>query len=202
MALRRRLDRFVVLAELAQGERHGYELERAYARDGVRAWHLTLSQIYSALQGLARDGLASTRVASSSTRPAKRMYAITDAGRRALSEWMRTAPLLPSLKDELLLRAQLADARNLQALGAPLAQRRTNARTRIEALERERISATRAGARIRAASLTHLIDLERLRDAWATEVLTLVHPEAPRTPAVGRQSTLRRRTARSSASHR
>jgi DNA-binding PadR family transcriptional regulator len=186
-----------MLAELAHGEHAGYDLTDTYARDGVRAWHMTLPQIYTALRELARDGLASTRTVRTSTRPPKTIYAITDDGRRALQAWMRTTPLQPSLKDELVLRAQLAEASDLPALSGALAERRDLARRRVETLDRERALATQIGAPVRAASVAHLIGLERLREAWASEVLTLVATDATRTARGARPKS----AARGKASH-
>jgi DNA-binding PadR family transcriptional regulator len=80
---RRRLpdSAFVVLALLAEGEAHGYEIQRVAANRGFRFWtDLRRSSIYNALGALERAGLVAGTTESGGG-AARRVYRVTRAGR-------------------------------------------------------------------------------------------------------------------------
>src|ERR687896_673093 len=73
--------RHPVLALLAGGAAHGYELKQAL--DGVfgNVWPpINVGQIYTTLQRLERDGLVEGAHVAQAHRPDKRVYALTPAG--------------------------------------------------------------------------------------------------------------------------
>jgi DNA-binding PadR family transcriptional regulator len=78
-----------VLAELAiEGERSGYDLAKSIRKAIGHVWSPARSQLYAVLPRLERDGLARSRAVTQASRPDKRVYRITKAGRRALDEWL------------------------------------------------------------------------------------------------------------------
>jgi PadR family transcriptional regulator PadR len=89
--LRRGTLEYCVLALLRDGQRYGFELVRVLSQlDGVLTSEGT---IYPLLSRLRRDQLVTTAWRESETGPPRRYYRITDAGRRALTdftaEWAR-----------------------------------------------------------------------------------------------------------------
>jgi len=89
---------FLVLALLAEGEAHGYKLERMARLRGLRHWaDLGRSSIYQALKHLEREGLAASRLAQGEG-PSRKVYRITEAGSRTLGTAARaylSAPAPP-----------------------------------------------------------------------------------------------------------
>ena len=74
--------RFPLLALLAQGPAHGYELKQALEqRFGTVLPPLNAGQIYTTLSRLERDGLVDDDAVAQNGRPNKRVYRLTDAGR-------------------------------------------------------------------------------------------------------------------------
>jgi DNA-binding PadR family transcriptional regulator len=73
-------------------------------------WHASYSQIYAELRRLTELGLVSEKHVRQATRPDKRVYTITAAGRRALRDWLQEPWGLATLRDESLVKLTLADS--------------------------------------------------------------------------------------------
>ncbi|MGW7141486.1 hypothetical protein KPP03845_101223 [Streptomyces xanthophaeus] len=104
------------------GERTGYELKK-WADSSLRFfyWSPAISQIYAELRRLEELGYAASVRSGPEEARAKRRYAITDAGRAALSGWAADTAEAgpPVLKHGLLLRiwlGHLADPERLRAM--------------------------------------------------------------------------------------
>lgn len=70
----------------------GYDLKRVFGMTLRHFWDAELSQIYPALARLERQGLLESTREPSSKGPARRVYRRTDAGTRALHEWLAGEP--------------------------------------------------------------------------------------------------------------
>ncbi|MFE6833804.1 PadR family transcriptional regulator [Streptomyces sp. NPDC057705] len=104
------------------GERTGYELKK-WADSSLRFfyWSPAISQIYAELRRLEELGYAASARSGPEEARAKRRYAITDAGRAALSGWAADTAEAgpPVLKHGLLLRiwlGHLAEPERLRAM--------------------------------------------------------------------------------------
>jgi PadR family transcriptional regulator AphA len=102
--------RFAVLGELALRDWSAYELTRSMRRTLRFFWPRAESVIYAEAKRLEADGLATSRSAPADdgSRRNKTVYAITDAGRAALSDWLGTPSAPPAIYAEPLLRVHLA----------------------------------------------------------------------------------------------
>lgn len=98
-----------MLALLADGPRHGYELKKELEERTGALWELNVGQVYTTLSRLERDGL----VAESGSVPTgghdQRQYVLTEAGRREMDAWFaeprrRNTPE----RDELVIKLTLA----------------------------------------------------------------------------------------------
>ena len=83
----------------------GYDLKHQAFDATVRHfWPADQSQIYRALGQLADKGLATVRVEAQEDRPDRKVYAITEAGRQALTDWLKSDQSVPTLRDPLLVQ--------------------------------------------------------------------------------------------------
>lgn len=82
--LRRGWLELCVLNALQGGERYGYDLVRALA--ALPGLDVTEGTLYPLLSRLRLTGLVATRLEESSAGPARKYYALTTAGRRALEK--------------------------------------------------------------------------------------------------------------------
>src|SRR6187200_2014064 len=102
-----------VLGLLADGEQSGYDLRRCAERSVGYFWAPARSQIYAVLPRLVEAGLARRRHVRQDTRPDKRLYRITAAGRA------RAGPQPPPA--QALLRRPRRSRRNARARARPAA---------------------------------------------------------------------------------
>ena len=78
-----------VLALLADGPSHGYELRAEFERAIGPQWGtLNVGQLYQVLARLAADGLITSEREPQATRPDRMVHSLTGRGREALSEWL------------------------------------------------------------------------------------------------------------------
>jgi DNA-binding PadR family transcriptional regulator len=95
-----------LLAILDQGPCYGYQLRAEFDRRTGSTWPLNVGQIYSTLDRLERDGLA-TR--DDSTDEGQTYFEITAAGRSEVASWL-SSPVVrsTSTRDELAIKLAIA----------------------------------------------------------------------------------------------
>ncbi|MFC6067755.1 PadR family transcriptional regulator [Streptomyces ochraceiscleroticus] len=94
--------RYALLGLLADEAGSGYELTKKFERSLDRyAWHAKHNQVYQELNRLAADGLA--EVVEEGAR-GRKTYAITEAGRADLRQWLLNPPRNPVVRNEFVLR--------------------------------------------------------------------------------------------------
>jgi DNA-binding PadR family transcriptional regulator len=78
-----------VLALLADGPSHGYELRACFERAVGPQWGgLNIGHTYQILDRLARDGLVRSERHPQPIKPDRLVYELTDAGRAELQRWL------------------------------------------------------------------------------------------------------------------
>jgi DNA-binding PadR family transcriptional regulator len=123
--------RTLCLSTLYEGEATGYEI-RKLCVEGECSYFVEASfgSIYPALARLEADGLVTSRVEQQAGKPAKKVYAITEAGRRAFLASLFEPLGADAFRSEFLLFARFASE-----LPASLVEERL--RGRIEASDRQ-----------------------------------------------------------------
>jgi DNA-binding PadR family transcriptional regulator len=78
-----------VLALLAVGPNHGYELKSAFeATVGPQWGGLNIGHVYQLLDRAERDGLVASHRQPQSVKPDRRVYSLTEAGEVELARWL------------------------------------------------------------------------------------------------------------------
>ncbi|WP_312694303.1 PadR family transcriptional regulator [Caproiciproducens sp.] len=102
--------KFVVLGMLARMPQTGYTIKKWIENEYSHFWQESFGQIYPTLKELVAEGLA---VSSDNTETGNRrrqiVYSITDAGRKALSDWLREEPEIEKLRYEILLKISFGE---------------------------------------------------------------------------------------------
>ncbi|MER6117758.1 PadR family transcriptional regulator [Streptomyces sp. A0642] len=101
--------RHAVLAALLDGEYSGYQLAKAFDVGVANFWHALPQQLYTELAKLEKEGLVEGRQVIQETRPNKRVFQVTDAGREELEAFAAAAPKPSFIRDDLLVKVQSAD---------------------------------------------------------------------------------------------
>jgi PadR family transcriptional regulator, regulatory protein AphA len=70
----------------------GYELKRLFDQSIRHFWPADQSQIYKTLSKLAEKGYASVEVIHQEDRPSRKVYHITDEGKKAFMDWVGRTP--------------------------------------------------------------------------------------------------------------
>ncbi|MCG7204782.1 MULTISPECIES: PadR family transcriptional regulator [Streptomyces] len=131
--------RNAVMAALLEGEASGYDLAKGFDATVANFWTATPQQLYRELERMAEAGLITARVVEQERRPNKRLFALTAAGREAVRAYTAEPPSRPSVvRDELLVKVQCADAGDLEAVRAAVAERMEWATAKLARYERIR----------------------------------------------------------------
>ncbi|MFF3765582.1 PadR family transcriptional regulator [Streptomyces sp. NPDC001922] len=101
--------RLPLLALLAKGPAHGYELKQALEKLlGAAYPQPNVGQIYVTLGRLEKAGLIEGEDVAQSSRPNKRIYQLTAAGREAVEAWFDEPADEPRVRDEFFMKLALA----------------------------------------------------------------------------------------------
>ena len=163
--------KYALLGLVGDEPMHGYRLKEAFDHRIGTLWGLTRGQIYETLNALERRGFVTSHGERVGSRPARRIYALTDSGRRALERWLDAALIAPPrpFRADVLLRLLFVRGRDVAAIDGALE------RAAARLLEvKDRIARTRSGpqrggtidvaAILRIAAARHAdADLELLR---------------------------------------
>ncbi|MES4901986.1 MULTISPECIES: PadR family transcriptional regulator [unclassified Streptomyces] len=126
--------RHAVLAALLDGEYSGYQLSKAFDVGVANFWHALPQQLYAELTKLEREGLVAGREVVQETRPNKRLFHVTDAGRAELEEFTAAVSKPSFIRDDLLVKVQVADRIGTASVIGQLEERASAADAKIELL--------------------------------------------------------------------
>ena len=99
---------YVILGMVSREARSGYEIKAAVDNSTRFFWAASYGQIYPELKRLSEAGLVEGVDASRGERK-RTVYAITDAGMAALTDWLRQPPQTSEMREEGLLKLFFAD---------------------------------------------------------------------------------------------
>jgi DNA-binding PadR family transcriptional regulator len=122
MAYKRNLEevpisiKYVVLGYLSWKPMTGYDIKKIIADSETLPWTANNNQIYHALVELHKDGWVTKTIEDQVGAPDRHVYTITDAGRQALGEWVKSEPEPPQIKKPFLNQLLWADSLSAQEL--------------------------------------------------------------------------------------
>jgi DNA-binding PadR family transcriptional regulator len=116
-----------VLGLLDAGSSYGYELRTEFeAAIGPQWGRLNIGHLYQTLDRLARDGLVTRERVPGDTRPDRRVYDLTDEGRRELADWLEhPAERANGYRDELFFKLLVASRQGADAVAGVVTRQRS-----------------------------------------------------------------------------
>ena len=175
--------REALLALLADGPRHGYQLKVEFERDTGEVWPVNVGQVYTTLQRLERDGMV---VAGDEDAEGRISYELTDDGRREVASWYAT-PVdrsVPS-RDEVTMKLMLAIAGHGGAdAGAVVTVQRAATMTALQDYTRLKADAGRDDPAW-VLQLERLIMIAEAELRWLDRVEDRLELMRPRRPGPG-----------------
>ena len=79
-----------LLGILMTGPKHGYELHGYMSARMNEFWQLSMSQVYALLSRLEHEGLVISRQEWQESRPAKKIFSLTQTGKRRFLSWVQS----------------------------------------------------------------------------------------------------------------
>lgn len=93
-----------IMTALLDEDLSGYDLAKQFDVSLGFFWSASHQQIYQQLKALTDSGLLSVTEISQSGKPDKRVYGLTDSGREALSDWLKTETKRKPARDDLFVK--------------------------------------------------------------------------------------------------
>lgn len=150
-----------VLGLLMRGPMHGYELYQRYATELGPIWRAGRSQVYAILKQLEETGQVAAQTEWQPSRPARKVYHLTPAGRRAFLDWVQRP--VKSIHDiRVLFLAKIYFLRQLELGGLEelIAAQKDVCRERMQAI-------AQAAANLEPTDFAHLVSEFRYRQMEA-----------------------------------
>jgi PadR family transcriptional regulator, regulatory protein AphA len=123
-----------LLGLLSLGPMSGYEMRQMMERSTADFWSESYGQIYPALRGMVKDGLATVEEQNKDGR-AKKVYRVTDAGERRLRKWLGVETKPQVRRNELLLKVFFGDKAERGAIAAQIVAERERCENELERYE-------------------------------------------------------------------
>jgi DNA-binding PadR family transcriptional regulator len=182
-----------ILAMLADGPQHGYQLRVDFEERTGSTWPLNIGQVYTTLSRLERDGLVVAL--DGAVDDTHKRYALTDLGRAELAAWFATPVHREDRpRDELAIKLAMAAEMPDTDLHAVVQAQRTDTMRALQDYTR-----LRRAAEGQAGDLSWPIVLDSLIFATEAEVRWLdateerlarrIHTKTPTTNGAGRPET-------------
>ncbi len=179
--------RQALLGFLSWGPMSGYDIRKIVDGSISNFWQESYGRIYPMLAELAQDGLASMREENSPGGRPRKVYSITDAGRREFSDWLGQPAAPRPARNELLLKlffGARTDRRTCIRLVEDFLQENEEEIARYEQI-RERLHAIDEQVEDRAywlMTLRYGLLETRAHKQWCEETLALLREETEDSP--------------------
>jgi len=96
--------RYIILGLLSHESMSGYDMKKHIEVSVSHFWNVGYSQIYPTLAELEKDALIIKQSADVSKGPRRYIYAITEAGRQSLADWLRLPEEKEHTRYEILVK--------------------------------------------------------------------------------------------------
>jgi PadR family transcriptional regulator, regulatory protein AphA len=93
-----------LLGFINYGPMTGYELKKFFDTTVAHFWNAELSQIYPALKAMESEGLVEMKVEVQEDRPNRKVYSITEAGRREIVKWLAEPAEPDQVREPMLIK--------------------------------------------------------------------------------------------------
>lgn len=137
--------RNALLALLTREALTGYDLTKAFDQKVDAFWSAKHSQIYPELAAMAQSGLVTFELITQVSKPNKKRYRVTEAGRQALAAWLEEPVGRRMTKDPLLMRMWVGGLVPAGPLLAVLGEAEGHWQQRVDELRRVQAEAEASG---------------------------------------------------------
>jgi PadR family transcriptional regulator AphA len=169
--------RVFILGLLTNRSMSGYGIRRFLRSLGWLLGNPSFGTIYPALHALLEDGLATVEVVPHPTRPARKIYTITQSGQQALQEWIeQPVPNQAGLRAFIMHLILTGNGRS-DALSAHLQQRRDAVLAHRTSLKQATEALGNQASAGEALAIEYGLAIADAELAWLESRLTPLLPE-------------------------
>ena len=126
-----------ILGFLTYDTYSGYDLQKLFDDSVGHFWSATQSQIYRTLNRMETDGWVSQEVIEQHDRPDRKIYHITDIGRRELTAWLSNPAISSPYRHPWLLQVFFAHNLSTAAIQMLLLKRADYLRQQVKQVKEE-----------------------------------------------------------------
>ncbi|MFE4108268.1 PadR family transcriptional regulator [Almyronema epifaneia] len=171
-----------ILVALLDRPCSGYDLAKRFSNSVGFFWDASHQQIYRELSKLEAQNYLTSEKVLQDTRPNKKLYAVTEAGKLFLKDWMAEPTALNPVKDDLLVKIFGGYLVPVEIIVSDLLTHRQQHQARLDEYrtiekqffpERERLSPV---ARFQYLTLRNGIRYEQSWLAWCEEAIAYLQP--------------------------
>lgn len=127
----------MILGLLADAPMTGYDIKKRVQASLSVATHASYGTLYPTLHKLLEEGAVAVQEVEQVNRPSKKVYRLTDVGRRQLRAWLHEPAAADQVRREFLLKLYLAKHLAPEIIRDLIRQRRSEQNARINALKAE-----------------------------------------------------------------
>ena len=168
--------KYVILGFLSETPLTGYDLKKRFSESEIFHWSGNNNQIYRTLVDLHAEKLVTIEVQYQESKPPRKIYTLTEAGRMALHDWLLTPPELPQFRNNLVMQLTWADQLEPRTLDRLLATYADELYEHLLVL-RERARRSESGGTFRERIAAHWIAFYQLELDWVYELRQSIPPE-------------------------
>ncbi|MFN8527130.1 MAG: PadR family transcriptional regulator [Anaerolineae bacterium] len=178
---------YAILGFLNYGAFSGYDLKKALDASIKHFWSANQSQIYRTLSRLSEDGWVEMDVVEQDTRPDRKVYHITEAGKTALHDWLLSPLPFETEHSATLIQIFFSAQLDNEVVLAALEQQAKLLRTRLAEFEAipkqaeayiQQVDSSRDVA-FWTLTLDYGIQLNRAKLAWVEAAIRTIQDIPP-----------------------
>ena len=129
---------YALLGWLSAESLSGYDLKKRTEQYVGQFWYGSFGQIYPLLHEMLEERLVTVHEEQHGSRPPRKVYTITDAGRAMLNEWIEAEPDEDLFRSELLLKLFFGHLASRKTLHLHLEKTLQTARAKLSHFEKIR----------------------------------------------------------------
>jgi PadR family transcriptional regulator AphA len=170
----------------------GYDLKKYFDASVAHFWSATQSHIYKSLEGLEKKGWAEAKIIPQESKPNRKEYHITDAGRAELHRWLVTPLPMEPVREACLIQIFFSHLSTNEEIAALFETRIKEIREHIHILKTAAQTALDESAKqvgmerarqLWQITLDYGIDYYEFELAWHEKKLKAIHSLPPLTPS-------------------
>jgi len=161
----------------------GYDLAKQFKHRLGFFWKASHQQIYRELSKLEQDGLVLSEIVPQENRPDKKVYRVTESGKKYLVDWMMQPSEPSPIKEDLLVKLHVGHMVPVGVIIEELTRQRQTHRHTLELYLKweskyfNDISALPLKGKFRYLNLRSGINHERAQLAWFDEAISFLSTE-------------------------